>query len=88
MKINKVYCLFEQSAQMFYDVQIARRAQIDTMKDNIDLVGATFRDGTPGKYPKLEELYFFLFHESFNAHNAMDDVRALKRCYEALGYSN
>lgn len=76
----------KEAAQNFYDVIIAHRAQVDTMKDNIDLVGATFKDGTPGKYPKLEELYSFLFNETFNAHNAMDDVRALKRCYEALGY--
>lgn len=75
-------------AQKVYDDVIARRAQVDTMMSTIDLVGATFKDGTPGKYPKLEELYFFLFNEYFNAHNAMDDVRAVKRCYEALGYGN
>lgn len=78
----------KEGAQMFYDVIIANRAQIDTMMDNIDLVGATFKDGTPGKYPKLEELYYYLFNETFNAHNAMADVRAVKRCYEALGYGD
>ena len=71
-------------AQRYYDLRLAKMAQIDTMTSTIDLVGATF--GTPGKYPTLSELYYFLFDESFNAHNAMDDVRAVKRCYEALGY--
>ena len=76
----------KEYAQNYYDTMIAVRAQVDTMMTTIDLVGATFADGTPGKYPKLEELYRCLFDESFNAHNAMDDVRAVKRCYYALGY--
>ena len=41
----------------------------------------------PGKYgnykwPKLEELYRFLFNEGFEgAHDALADVRATRRCY-------
>jgi len=40
----------------------------------------------PGKYgykwPKLEELHRFLFNEDFDgAHDAMNDVRATRRCY-------
>lgn len=57
---------------------------IDTMMLTIDFVGACFPDGTPGKYPKLEELYYKLFNETFPAHNSMQDVLALKRCYYEL----
>ena len=36
------------------------------------------------KWPKLEELYKILFDESFNAHNALDDIRATARCFWEL----
>ena len=36
------------------------------------------------KWPKLEELYDILFGESFNAHNALDDIKATARCFWAL----
>ena len=36
------------------------------------------------KWPKLEELYKILFNESFNAHNALDDIRATARCFWKL----
>lgn len=37
------------------------------------------------KWPKLEELYRFLFNESFEgAHDALEDVRATRRCYYEL----
>tara|TARA_B110000240_G_scaffold185229_1_gene220623 strand:- start:832 stop:2808 length:1977 start_codon:yes stop_codon:yes gene_type:complete len=36
------------------------------------------------KWPKLEELYSILFVESFNAHNALDDIRATSRCFWKL----
>jgi DNA polymerase III epsilon subunit-like protein len=36
------------------------------------------------KWPKLEELYVILFSESFNAHNALDDIRATARCFWEL----
>ena len=36
----------------------------------------------PGKFPRLEELYAKLFDgESFPAHNSMEDVRALAKCF-------
>jgi hypothetical protein len=39
---------------------------------------------TVGKYPRLEELYDKLFNSSFPAHNSMEDVRALKKCFYEL----
>lgn len=40
-------------------------------------------DGPHGyKWPKLEELYYYLFKTGFeNAHNAKDDMKATARCY-------
>lgn len=58
--------------------------RIDTMMKTIKFVGAKYANGKPGKYPKLEELYFKLFGETFPAHDAMEDVRALKRCLPLL----
>ena len=57
---------------------------VDTMLSTIDFVEATFADGSVGKYPKLEELFHKLFKETFPAHNAIEDVRALKSCYWEL----
>jgi DNA polymerase-3 subunit epsilon len=36
------------------------------------------------KWPKLEELYDRLFNETFNAHDALDDIRATSRCFWEL----
>lgn len=43
-------------------------------------------NGAPGfKWPKLDELHFALFGESFDgAHDALSDVKATKRCFLAL----
>lgn len=43
---------------------------------------ARYSDGRPGKWPRLEELYDKLFPgETYPAHNAIEDVRALERCF-------
>ena len=57
---------------------------VDTMLETVDFVGATFADGSSGKYPRLEELYYKLFSDKFPAHNSLEDVRALKRCFWEL----
>ena len=36
------------------------------------------------KWPSLEELYRFLFNKNFNAHNALDDVKATAKCFWEL----
>ena len=59
--------------------------RIDTMMKTIKFVGACFENGRPGKFPKLEELFAKLFNgETFEAHNALEDVRALRRCVPEL----
>ena len=55
-----------------------------TMKETIDMMNLerTNSRGTYKKYPKLEELYSKLFEgEKFDAHNALEDVKACVRCY-------
>lgn len=55
-----------------------------TMKTTTNLVKVKNKYGS-NKWPKLEELYTFLFGSSFeNAHHAMCDVDALVRCYYTL----
>ena len=59
--------------------------RIDTMMRTIKFCAIPFPNGRGGyKWPKLEELYFKLFGETFNAHNAKDDVLATERCYLEL----
>ena len=40
------------------------------------------------KWPKLEELYDILFNETFNAHNALADIKATARCFWKLSTLN
>lgn len=59
--------------------------RIDTMMKTIKFVGARYADGRPGKFPRLEELYAKLFNgETFPAHDALQDVKALVRCVPEL----
>lgn len=59
--------------------------RVDTMYKTIKFVGALYANGRPGKFPKLEELYAKLFdNETFPAHDALEDVRALRRCVPEL----
>lgn len=56
---------------------------IDTMKTTTDLVKIPNKNW-PYKYkwPKLQELYKFLFNRNFSwAHNAMNDIFATKDCF-------
>lgn len=55
-----------------------------TMRSTTNLVKAKGKNGS-FKWPRLEELYVFLFGSSFeNAHHAMCDVDALVKCYYML----
>ena len=54
--------------------------RIDTMRPSTELV-----NGRGGKWPKLIELYRFLFWKEFeNAHDAMADIDATKDCFVEL----
>jgi DNA polymerase III epsilon subunit-like protein len=75
--------------QQYYDAKVEdalhKSKRIDTMMKTIQFVGACYSNGKPGKFPRLEELYAKLFDgETFPAHDAMEDVRALCRCVPKL----
>lgn len=62
----------------------ARERQIDTMVSTINFMALPGKYGSY-KWPKLEELYGRLFNgETYPAHDAMEDVRALERAYHEL----
>lgn len=83
------YCRLTNSERARKFAQfIYKKTCIDTMKKTIYFVGACFPNGQVGKFPRLEELYYKLFQSTFNAHNSMDDVRALKCCYYELKKQN
>jgi len=53
-----------------------------TMKQSTDMCKIKKNFGDGYKWPKLQELHYFLFKENFvGAHDAMNDVRATRRCY-------
>lgn len=55
------------------------------MMKTIKFVGAMFANGRPGKFPTLEELYNKCFPgETFQTHDALEDVKACKRCIPVL----
>jgi len=67
----------------YYEIEVLKKLPIIcTMKSSIELCKI------PGKYkykwPKLTELYHFLFQEEFPAHDALEDIRATYRCYKEL----
>lgn len=73
----------------YYDAKaedaLFKGKRIDTMMKTIKFVGALYANGRPGKYPKLGELYNKCFPgETFPAHDALEDVRACKRCIPIL----
>lgn len=67
-----------------YDEIIADCARIDTMKSSVNLCCIPGYNGQY-KYPKLQELYRYLFGKEFgNAHNSMADIRATLECFLEL----
>ena len=77
--ISEITRLYGISEGTRYQRYFQQAPIVDTMLSTIDFVEATFADGSVGKFPKLEELYGKLFNATFPAHNAIEDVRALKR---------
>lgn len=73
----------------YYDAKaedaLFKGKRIDTMMKTIKFVGALYANGRPGKFPTLEELYNKCFPgETFPAHDALEDVKACKRCIPVL----
>jgi len=65
---------------------LKNKEYICTMKSSTDFCNISGPYGN--KWPKLEELYDILFNETFNAHNALDDIRATARCFWELQKKN
>lgn len=62
---------------------LAQKLRYCTMKSTTDLCSIPGKYGS--KWPKLEELYRFLFTRTFSeAHRAMHDVKATTECYLEL----
>ena len=55
---------------------------ICTMIESTDFCKIPHSNGF--KWPKLEELYYKLFKETFNSHNALEDTKATARCFWKL----
>jgi len=53
-----------------------------TMKESTNLCKLPSKYGY--KWPKLTELYSFLFNEEFPAHDAIEDIKATMRCFFEL----
>lgn len=61
--------------------------KICTMETSVDF--CAIKSGNRFKFPKLEELHRKLFNTGFSgAHNAMNDVEALMRCFWGLKDQN
>jgi DNA polymerase III epsilon subunit-like protein len=64
----------------------------DTMLSSVSLCKLPGKFGGQYKWPKLLELYQFLFHEPLaQTHTALDDIQNTAKCYfemKRLGYGN
>jgi len=71
--------------EMRFEDGLYKGKRIDTMMKTIKFVGACYENGRPGKFPRLEELHEKLFPgEKFEAHNSLEDCKALQRCLPPL----
>lgn len=68
-----------------YDFDRWKLTCFDTMKQTAQLLQIPSPSGLWYKWPKLSELYRFLFGSDFsNAHDAMADIKATKDCFMKL----
>lgn len=68
----------------FAEDALYKGKRIDTMRPSMKFVDARFSNGRL-KFPRLEELYARCFPgETFPAHDAIEDVRAVVRCLPVL----
>jgi len=68
-----------------FSTNLSAKQVIDTMKSSTDYVKLPARNGRGYKWPKLEELYSFLFNKKFDdAHSANADVDATVECFMEL----
>ena len=84
IKANVLRYLGRDYYDVIVDSALDKCKRIDTMYKTAKFVNAHTYSGR-FKFPRLEELYARLFNnETFPAHNALEDVRALKKCIGPL----
>lgn len=67
------------------DYKLPMQPKYCTMMHSTKLLKLLQKNGRGYKFPKLEELYKYLFGENMdNAHNSLYDVRATSKCYFEL----
>ena len=60
--------------------ELLNKPQFCTMKNGVEICGFETTQGE--RYPKLQELYTWLFHRPFdNAHDALYDISATAKCF-------
>ncbi len=72
------------SFALMADSALDKSKRICTMMKTIKFIGAKQKDSNRLKFPTLLELYDKLFEEKFPAHDAGEDVKATKRCFDEL----
>lgn len=84
ISIVKSECMRRRVYNDVIDAALFKGKRIDTMRPSMAFVDARFPNGRL-KFPKLEELYARCFPgETFPAHDAIEDVRAVVRCLPVL----
>lgn len=75
-----------QDAEKDLEALVNSKPHICTMITTTDLCKLPYPSGRRGyKWPKLEELYFYLFNEPLEgAHDALADVEATAKCFFEL----
>lgn len=80
----KAEIMRQKSYGEYVEQALHKGKRIDTMRPAMKFVDARFSNGRL-KFPRLEELYAKCFPgESFPAHDAIEDVRAVVRCLPVL----
>lgn len=80
---NVIRSLGEKYFENVIKDKILKERQFDTMKATTDFCKIPSPYGGY-KWPQLSELYKMLFNEDFPAHNSLEDVKAMVRCFYEL----
>jgi len=78
------FAIHDEKSEDTMNYALDKYKRIDTARKTIKICGLKQKGSNRPKFPTLSELYMHLFGETFPAHNALHDIRALKRCYYKL----
>jgi len=74
---------FEQVKEYICEA-LNKDKRVDTMQKSTKFCNIKVPGTNRIKWPTLSELYYILFNENFEAHNAKNDILATRRCYFEL----